>query len=441
MVQSPTVGSCAVGCVGLCGNRRVSPRLRETPAASLTGMALCGPLPCSPSIRGPVLGSLSPLAPLKEYRQSVTKRMFGTGNVGSPSQPRKAGKSVPKNVVTLLPRVDSTDSIGSHSGDERLSEEETSDEEPREPLVPADDLLPLELMLHVFSYLDLDSLSRASRVCSNWNRISNDNEMWRDRWALRYGESDKRYDVGWKRLYRRSTLWSWSSVHCPPEMEVDNDRRTVRDACVQQSKPKAWTTCIGYPTDSSGKCYYEIKIDRLATNSINIVFGAVREPPILKSNSPFGISTRDKSSWCYCGDGVIMIRGLPETTRAQPFEVNDRIGMKINYRTKSITFFRNGLMQGRRLTGITPDLYPAVSLIDGNQVSIVYPIAIPSNKTKTKAIQIQLPKDRDFSLSRQGSQNRVMSDEEVNTASNNSAGSSPSSSSPMQFWRHLTAGP
>lgn len=45
------------------------------------------------------------------------------GNVGSPSQLRRAGKSVAKNVVTLLPRVDSTDSIGSHSGDERLSGE------------------------------------------------------------------------------------------------------------------------------------------------------------------------------------------------------------------------------------------------------------------------------------------------------------------------------
>lgn len=89
--------------------------------------------------------------------------------------------------------------------------------------------------VQVFSYLDLDSLSRASRVCSNWNRISNDNEvcfnsiyvrhsknsqMWRDRWALRYGESDKRCDVGWKKLYRRSTLWSWSSVHCPPEVII-----------------------------------------------------------------------------------------------------------------------------------------------------------------------------------------------------------------------------
>jgi hypothetical protein len=34
--------------------------------------------------------------------------------------------------------------------------------------------LPEEIMLHVFAFLDVLSLSRVERVCKLWNRVAND---------------------------------------------------------------------------------------------------------------------------------------------------------------------------------------------------------------------------------------------------------------------------
>jgi hypothetical protein len=94
-------------------------------------------------------------------------------------------------------------------------------------------------------------------------------------------------------------------------------------------------------------------------NTIKVVFGCINKPSKLRSNVPFGYATRDKTSWCYRGDGTIMIRGLPDVVKGQPYAIGDRVGFKLNTYKKTLTFYKNGVPQGRQITGVSGTLCPA----------------------------------------------------------------------------------
>eukprot|EP01119_Soliformovum_irregulare_P024317 TRINITY_DN8687_c1_g2_i3.p3 TRINITY_DN8687_c1_g2~~TRINITY_DN8687_c1_g2_i3.p3 ORF type:complete len:118 (+),score=26.47 TRINITY_DN8687_c1_g2_i3:679-1032(+) len=94
-----------------------------------------------------------------------------------------------------------------------------------------------------------------------------------------------------------------------------------------------------------------------------------------------------ENSWCYRGDGVIMSRGLADVTKGQTFGSGDTVGFKVNLKKKSLTFYKNGVPQGRPLTGIVGNLYPAVSIISGNQISIHQVTSIPSS-LKNQSIKL-----------------------------------------------------
>eukprot|EP01117_Protostelium_nocturnum_P011770 TRINITY_DN4292_c0_g1_i1.p1 TRINITY_DN4292_c0_g1~~TRINITY_DN4292_c0_g1_i1.p1 ORF type:complete len:358 (-),score=88.94 TRINITY_DN4292_c0_g1_i1:907-1836(-) len=263
----------------------------------------------------------------------------------------------------------------------------SSDEDSNICLGPTNDLLPLEMMLEIFSWMTPRDLSRISLVCSNWRNIANDNELWKrlyTKTCTNENVNDKKYrENRWKKLYRYSILWKWSSEEQMRASEILLSD-TGRTASSQQNK--AWATCLGSLSLSHGKYYFEIMVDKTSddTNSIKVVFGCINGPLNLKSNVPFGCNIRDRSSWCYCGDGLVMLRGLPDTLKGQPYNAGDRIGMKLNFFKKSISFYKNGKIQGRKATGISGDLYPAVSLIDGNQVTILRPLEIPSSRKKRR---------------------------------------------------------
>ncbi len=54
-----------------------------------------------------------------------------------------------------------------------------------------------------------------------------------------------------------------------------------------------------------------------------------------------------------------MFRGLPDSVRGKPYSAGDRVGFKLNFKKKTITFYKNGEPQGRQGTGITGDIVPA----------------------------------------------------------------------------------
>lgn len=275
---------------------------------------------------------------------------------------------------------------------------------------PLDDILPVELMLEVFSYLTAKELTVVRLVSWNWKKLADDEQLWyrlykqifdvsADCRMSRYEETlsnrkkDKKFriSINWKRAFKSSIKWCWSSLdnQKASEVELSNHNLTATDACAKLNQPVSWTTCLGSPAISSGRHYFEIHIDKTDPhNRIKVVFGCTASSPFaLKSNVPFGYNTMDHNSWCYRGDGVIMIRGLPDSIKGKPYREGDSVGLKLNFKKKTISFFKNGEFQGRRGTGISGEIFPAVSLIGGNQVTIQHTVHIPKHSTSERSQQ------------------------------------------------------
>lgn len=225
-----------------------------------------------------------------------------------------------------------------------------------------EDMLPLELMFHVFSYLTPTNLCQVRLVSRKWKSIADQPSLWhslcRSQGLVSFDHQDDLALIDWKRLYRLSSPWRWNLQLNMTEVTLSNDGMTLS----YSGSKTDWITCLSEsPIDGSHR-YFEIYIDRAECpkNNIQVVFGCTSSIPGKQSNTPFGWNpTSDRNSWCYRGDGVIMSRGLADVTKAQTFGSGDAIGFKINFKRKSITFYKNGIAQGRPLTGITGILYPA----------------------------------------------------------------------------------
>uniref|UniRef100_A0A060TAU9 ARAD1D22924p n=1 Tax=Blastobotrys adeninivorans TaxID=409370 RepID=A0A060TAU9_BLAAD len=72
-----------------------------------------------------------------------------------------------------------------------------------------------EMLLTIFSYLDVRELINCHSVCRRWYRISSDNSLWRKLYYSRFGDDDKDYEsekdvtLKWKGRFRIQYNW-----HC-----------------------------------------------------------------------------------------------------------------------------------------------------------------------------------------------------------------------------------
>jgi len=255
------------------------------------------------------------------------------------------------------------------------------------------DILPIELMHHVFSYLPSNDLLKIRLVCSNWKVLVDDEQIWRNLFLRTYGNCngpliDTVY-INWKRAFKRTIYWTWNSDPVTKANEIELSNNNLTATCSKNNSTPTqniWYTCLGTSALSAGRHYFEIMINRAdPNNSIKVVFGCISSPSFLSGNIPFGYSTRDKLSWCYRGDGILMWRGLPDAVKGSSFTKDDRVGFSLDCKKKIITFFKNGVPQGRKGFGITGELYPAVSLIGDSQVTIRHTPLIPSSKMRSNS--------------------------------------------------------
>lgn len=64
----------------------------------------------------------------------------------------------------------------------RLSKTQQDDQDPVE--------LPNDVLLHLFSLLDMQSLASAGMVCWSWHAVANNNSVWKFRYMTHFGDSD-----------------------------------------------------------------------------------------------------------------------------------------------------------------------------------------------------------------------------------------------------------
>jgi len=234
----------------------------------------------------------------------------------------------------------------------------SSEEETEEDNRIGADVLPFELLVEVFSLLTPKQLCILRFVSRNWKKVVDSEQVWKKLFGVIYGVCDKpEGSVSWKRMFKETVRWKWNeeSTSRAADIQLSNSNFTATNI----SEKRQWNTCVGSPGVTSGKYFFEIMIDSVDPgNTIKAVFGCINKTPLLQSNVPFGYNINDKSSWCYRGDGVIMFRGLADTVKGQPYGNSDRVGFKLDFKKKTITFYKNGVRQGRKGCGILGELFP-----------------------------------------------------------------------------------
>ncbi|KAF2078119.1 hypothetical protein CYY_000590 [Polysphondylium violaceum] len=182
--------------------------------------------------------------------------------------------------------------------------------------------------------------------------------------------------------------WCWNPETTEPKLSEDKLK------LVDSGEGKAWTSSIGtsiaHPPNTMA--YFEIKIDFCnILNSIKIVFGIMSEKYLkkvvdlkrgslgsLRGGSPYGyFDIFGEGTLCYFANGHI-VKDAVKIAQVEPYTTNDNIGMLVDLNTKSVAFFKNQQLQkafynifSHFLSPESKFIYPAISLIKNNSISIV----------------------------------------------------------------------
>jgi len=186
----------------------------------------------------------------------------------------------------------------------------------------------------------------------------------------------------------KAIQWCWNPETTEPTLSQDKLK------LVDSGEGKAWTSSIGTSIahSSNTMAYFEIKIDFCnILNSIKIVFGIMSQKYLkrvlelkkgalgsLRGGSPFGyFEMFGEGSFCYYANGHI-VKDSIKICQVEPYTTNDHVGMLIDLNTNSIAFFKNQVLQkafyniySHFLTPESKFIFPAISLIKNNSISIV----------------------------------------------------------------------
>eukprot|EP00754_Rhynchopus_humris_P035366 Rhum_TRINITY_DN16894_c0_g1::Rhum_TRINITY_DN16894_c0_g1_i1::g.164724::m.164724 len=147
-----------------------------------------------------------------------------------------------------------------------------------------------------------------------------------------------------------------------------------RGTTVISSSPN-WETIMTCSLLSQGMHYWEVKLERHdARNGHNVMVGLVFDGAFAmcdilgEDENSLGFNT-GKGTKCTGHDFLIPY--------GQACGHGEVIGVKLDYTTQTVEFFRNGVSMGVAFSHVVRPCYPAVSLINNQQVSLLFPTKIP----------------------------------------------------------------
>jgi len=143
------------------------------------------------------------------------------------------------------------------------------------------------------------------------------------------------------------------------------------------------TRAIASFSGNQGKVYWQARINDLGQEG-HIMFGIVTDDFCLNGDMPYPGRTADSFGY-YANTGFKYTKGSGHEF-STPSKVGDIIGTLINLSTKTITFFRNGLIMGTAFNNVPQNkpIYPCISLYElGNSVSFCDFNDSPSFETQT----------------------------------------------------------
>jgi SPRY domain-containing SOCS box protein 3 len=142
------------------------------------------------------------------------------------------------------------------------------------------------------------------------------------------------------------------------------------------SSGRTWETVMTDTVLSAGQHYFEVRLDRYdATNGHNVVIGLIFDggfelcEVLGEDNNSVGFN---------CGRGSKCVGGDFMVPYGQPCGAGDVVGVKIDFSEGCVDIFRNGTPLGTAFTGLQRPCYAAVSLINAQQVTLMFPSKVPS---------------------------------------------------------------
>uniref|UniRef100_A0A1I8B6J9 F-box domain-containing protein n=1 Tax=Meloidogyne hapla TaxID=6305 RepID=A0A1I8B6J9_MELHA len=104
------------------------------------------------------------------------RRIMNKNRKGSAQISNKGRKRAMYLITTMLPGTSSQQQQNGHT----LNSQQQKHNHQNVPPALINRMLPTELILRVFSYLDITSLCRCAQVCRSWNKLSMDGSNWMD---------------------------------------------------------------------------------------------------------------------------------------------------------------------------------------------------------------------------------------------------------------------
>ena len=155
------------------------------------------------------------------------------------------------------------------------------------------------------------------------------------------------------------------------EIIVTNRGQTV----MASPAAEGWETVMGDSLLSVGTHYWEVRLDQYANvNGHNVCVGVVFDGGFELCE----ILGEDVNSAGFnCGKGTKCVGATYLEPYADPCQEGDVIGVKLDYVKEEIEFFRNGVSLGVAFSGVCRPAYAAVSLVGGQQVSLMFPQRLP----------------------------------------------------------------
>ena len=141
------------------------------------------------------------------------------------------------------------------------------------------------------------------------------------------------------------------------------------------SNARTWETVMADTLLTQGLHYFEVRLDQYDTTNghnviIGLVFDGVHEmcEVIGEDSNSCGFDT---------GRGTKTVNGDFYQPYSDPCAQGDVIGVKIDYQDRTVEFFKNAVSQGIAFTGLSRSAYVAVSLINNQQVTLMFPMKVP----------------------------------------------------------------
>jgi len=248
--------------------------------------------------------------------------------------------------------------------------------------------LPWELFLEIASYFSKKDLCTLRLLNKQWCEVVDRDVVWQDLLIRTYGlrQWQSSEELSCKTQFIQADRLSWSPELRSVKIEMSNDNKTVKDICKGDEKFR-WVTALSQNVYAAGVHYAEVVVDQCCESSKNTIkfgFDVVDECKTLTHNCPFGYShgtytTQDLNSWVYLGDGRIMARNQNTGLCGKPWSKGDRVGVLLNFFTQKLSFYLNGERQIDPLPMVCGQVHLAMSLIGGNQATLVRNPSFPVN--------------------------------------------------------------